>query len=465
MQLRRPWLIMSLLVMVCLLPRPTTAANPLSWLLRSLTQGRHPSLVFRELFVEVISRIGTIPRGFRTFDRERLQEVRPPGEAFPCRLDEAGPSKPPPTSVHRLRPADIRVVAAMGDSLTAGNGALATGLFQVFAENRGVVWSIGGEGDWRTSLTLPNILKEFRRGDLVGASTGDGLSHSYESQFNVADPNAFATDMLYMARVLVTRIRADRRVNFRNDWKLVTILVGSNDLCNQMCHEGDEAPSIWERHTTGLRDALDYLQKKLPRTLVNLVVTPDVTRVLARRGLSATCRGVNYLECPCLLSPSRALPAVLAEETVRRVQQAEVDLVASGRYDVTEDFTVVVQPFSSNVSFPIRPEDGSTDLSYLSTDCFHFSQKGYAWASMLHAKWLREVFSWYANDDIKMNVTAANALWNNMLEPVGNKTERVFQDAFTRFLCPSPERPFIFTSRNSAGVTLGATSTVRRSSH
>jgi len=28
-------------------------------------------------------------------------------------------------------------------------------------ENRGVVWSIGGQYDWRKYLTLPNILKEF----------------------------------------------------------------------------------------------------------------------------------------------------------------------------------------------------------------------------------------------------------------------------------------------------------------
>jgi hypothetical protein len=58
--------------------------------------------------------------------------------------------------------------------------------------------------------------------------------------------------------------------------QLVTILVGSNDLCNQMCHEETGAPSIWERHTVGLRDALDYLQHNLPRTLVNLVVTPGI---------------------------------------------------------------------------------------------------------------------------------------------------------------------------------------------
>lgn len=53
------------------------------------------------------------------------------------------------------------MIGAMGDSLTAGNGIFATNLLHVTVENRGVVWSIGGQYDWRKYLTLPNILKEF----------------------------------------------------------------------------------------------------------------------------------------------------------------------------------------------------------------------------------------------------------------------------------------------------------------
>lgn len=52
-------------------------------------------------------------------------------------------SKERPTSVHALKPGDIDVVGAMGDSLTAANGAGATNIFQVLTENRGVSWSIG----------------------------------------------------------------------------------------------------------------------------------------------------------------------------------------------------------------------------------------------------------------------------------------------------------------------------------
>lgn len=46
-------------------------------------------------------------------------------------------------------------------------------------------------------------------------------------------------------------------------------------------------------------------------------------------------------------------------------------------------------------------------------------------------------------------VTAANSLWNSLLEPVGNKTPHAVELPFSRFLCPAEESPYIFTDRNS----------------
>jgi len=42
-----------------------------------------------------------------------------------------------------------------------------------------------------------------------------------------------------------------------------------------------------------------------------------------------------------------------------------------------DDFAVVVQPTLVNTKFPLA-SDGYTDLTYLSSDCFHFSQKNNA---------------------------------------------------------------------------------------
>lgn len=57
---------------------------------------------------------------------------------FPCPLNGTK-SESNPVSVHRLRPGDIDVVGAIGDSLTAGTGLKASNVFQVLYESRG--WS------------------------------------------------------------------------------------------------------------------------------------------------------------------------------------------------------------------------------------------------------------------------------------------------------------------------------------
>ena len=60
---------------------------------------------------------------------------------FPCRHLSASPGIP--YSVHRLRPGDIRVIAGMGDSITAGTGALAENVKQILTEYVGVSFSVG----------------------------------------------------------------------------------------------------------------------------------------------------------------------------------------------------------------------------------------------------------------------------------------------------------------------------------
>jgi hypothetical protein len=57
-----------------------------------------------------------------------------PHKTFPC---PASKDSTVPTSVHALRPSDIKCVGAMGDSLTAGLGAHALTPIGLYLENRG----------------------------------------------------------------------------------------------------------------------------------------------------------------------------------------------------------------------------------------------------------------------------------------------------------------------------------------
>lgn len=42
-----------------------------------------------------------------------------------------------------------------------------------------------------------------------------------------------------------------------------------------------------------------------------------------------------------------------------------------------DDFVVTAQPFTMHIQIPLAL-DGYTDMTYLSSDCFHITQKGYA---------------------------------------------------------------------------------------
>lgn len=185
---------------------------------------------------------------------------------FPCKyLDK---SKKKPKSVHKLRPGDIDVVGALGDSITSGIGVLGRNLLQISREYRGASFSIGGLGNWQEFLTLPNILKNFNP-QIKGFSLAitEGYSNTI-SGFNMAQAGSKTFNMSTQARRLVRVMRSDPRVDFYNDWKMITILVGHNDVCSAIC----ERPTLESATETGhLAEALDILYHDLPRTLVNLM--------------------------------------------------------------------------------------------------------------------------------------------------------------------------------------------------
>lgn len=96
---------------------------------------------------------------------------------------------------------------------------MAVDILQIITENKGMSWSIGGQSSWRNFLTLPNILKEFNP-NLYGYSLGDTQSYNKNSRFNVAEIGAMSRDTPYMAKVLVKRIKNDRKVDLKRHWKV-----------------------------------------------------------------------------------------------------------------------------------------------------------------------------------------------------------------------------------------------------
>ncbi|TKS76262.1 Phospholipase B1, membrane-associated [Collichthys lucidus] len=343
--------------------------------------------------------------------------------------EDLGPSASTPTSVHELRPGDIKVVAALGDSLTAGNGigSKPNDVLDVLSQYRGLSFSIGGNDNLTTVTTLPNILKHFNH-NLTGYSVGMGRQDTPQAFLNQAVAGAKGRNIPSQTKTLVARMKNDSRINFESDWKVITVFIGGNDVCdhcyNSLLHSVDN----FVHH---VRDALDYLHKEVPRALVNLVQPLHVTP-LREMHVDPSIRCPTWLVnilCPCVILPqanSKALQMV--EDMNRAYQRSLYELVESARYDTRSDFTVVIQPFFRDIVVPKLP-DGRPDRSFFSADCFHLSQRA--------------------------QTQMARSLWNNMLEPLGNKTARQDFSTNINLKCPTKTSPYIRTYNNSNYIYAG----------
>ncbi|NXU51774.1 PLB1 Phospholipase, partial [Turnix velox] len=343
------------------------------------------------------------------------------GSNIPC--FDRDPSDEVPVSVHNLKPADIRVIAALGDSLTAGNGAASRphDVLDVLTQYRGISWSIGGNENISTVTTLANILREFNP-FLIGYSTGTGNQNTANAALNQAVAGDLSEDVPAQVRRLVDRMKNDTRIHFQNDWKLITLFIGGNDICKFCQNPVRYSP---ENYSSNLQTALDMLHSEVPRAFVNLVTLLPLTSLREIYGSpNNSCpKRIMRTECPCVLNPkdnSDDLKKLVYFN--KRYQETTRQLVESGRYDTTDDFTVVMQPFLTNVKMP-KTQEGVPDSSFFAPDCFHFSQKSHS--------------------------QAARALWNNMLEPVGEKKDDQQMEDEILLSCPNAAVPFLRTYKNS----------------
>lgn len=346
----------------------------------------------------------------------KMQKIMPPQLPFPCPLNNTR-SRTVPTSVERLRPGDIDIIAAMGDSISAGNGIMSTNALHMLNEFRGMVFSGGGLGSWRTLLTLPNILKVFNP-KLYGYATGNALVVNHQiSHLSIAEPMVMSHDLLYQARVLIDLLQRDPHVDMQQHWKLVTIFVGSNDLCTDMCH-WDDPQKFLDQHARDLRDAFRLLRDNVPRLVINLIAVPNILLTMKHmQRVPLPCFMVQRIACHCLISDRMtSAQRRQRQQTILRWQQIDMAVARLPEFQ-REDFAIVAHPVVTNMTTPLLA-DGQVDWRIFSNDCFHFSQRTHAMVS--------------------------NQLWNSMLLPDELKPRpNQLPEPFERFLCPSEEHPYL----------------------
>jgi len=288
------------------------------------------------------------------------------------------PAPPDTNTVKNLRPGNIKVVMALGDSITAAMSAKDTNVLNLH-EYRGLSFPIGADPG---VVTIPNILKSYApAGFPVGGSTGIGKRESTGNGLDGAVSGAINKDMLGQVVWLVSALKANKLINVTSDWKLLTLWIGSNNLC-QYCNDAKNNDAT--NYVNSVTEALDYLFANVPRVFVSIVSQLDVTQLYSFKAGACLLHGY---ECSCAGSSDSKKRALVTSGTLA-YQQAAYGIANYYAAKNSTQFAVVVQPFLVNTIIP--------DRSYLSqADCFHPAAKAH------------EAFS--------------ISLWNNLITPAAQK--------------------------------------------
>ena len=266
--------------------------------------------------------------------------------------------------------------------------------------------------------------------NLQGFATGNhSCNISNTCSLNMAQRDATGRNLLQQARELVRTVQGMRNMSFTDDWKLITIYIGTNDICTLSCQYSDvQGAEYWINNIT---QALNYLRNNLPRTFVNLVQLMNIGDVMqstmSHSIYGDQCTDSYVSMCTCTRMNDNDTDLENFIQIIEYYQMMLEFFISSGQYDEMDNFTVVLQPFMKTVAF--NRGSGDVDLSPFASDCFHLSPSGHR--------------------------SLALGLWNNMFERVGNKSTN-FLMPMVEMKCPTDRAPFLFTARNSiSSLTTG----------
>jgi phospholipase B1 len=302
---------------------------------------------------------------------------------------------------------------SLGDSITAAFGLM--GLTGTIEEYRGQSWCIGADPN---ATTLFNFFKTFTP-KLIGGSLGhhvveiciDPNCPDYQYQptldvLNAAQSGARVDDLaIHELDYLLSQLKANPNIDMDNDWKVLTILIGANDMC-AVC--GASQPyAVPANFETDLIAVLERVRTYVPRVFVNLVQMFNLSGIYTLGLQSSYCTELHKdlaLECHCIFGTNGTLTRPISDTITQVVNEKMMNIQQIYKVLNDTDFAVVVQPFGRDTNVALFP------LDYLSTlDCFHPS--------------------------LPAHQALGIALWNNMLTPAA--TKKTFADFKDKPICPS----------------------------
>jgi len=321
-----------------------------------------------------------------------------------------------PANISDLRPNNIKVIMTLGDSISAAFGV--HGASGGIEEIRGVSFSIGADPN---ALTLANFLK-FYNPALIGGSVKEHpvelcygpLCPPFQYRpeydvFNAAQSGAMVGDLVtHEVDYLVKQVKNHPQVNIKEDWKILTILIGANDLCASCTFEGKVFlnPDDFEKH---LMNTITNVRKELPRTLVQIGEMFNLSQVYNLSLKSNTCKDIHralFIECDCVFKPEATKTRAIIDEHTQQFNQRARKVASYFQSLNDPEFTVITQPYGRDTSIATFP---ITALSTL--DCFHPS--------------------------LETHQAMAVNLWNSMLTPAAKKPTVI--DLNAKPMCATPE--------------------------
>lgn len=326
------------------------------------------------------------------------------------------PARDSPTNILDLRPNDISVMLAMGDSITSAFGIMGS-----WNESRGRSFSIGGDED---AVTLPNLFRHFTD-KLVGFSLGTNaaqvcyggncppIHYSTMDSNNGAKSGSLTFDMVSsQVNYLIRQVNQKPDMNVAQDWKVLTLMIGANDLCASCTFNLTYLSA--DDYENNLMGTLERIRTSLPRTFVNIVGGFNVSQAYDLSLKIPRCKNATrelYVQCDCLFEPDAGNLRELIDSRMTQFNQRAEKVATYYHRKAFDNFAVVFQPFATQTHISDLP---SSFLARL--DCFHPSRPAHE--------------------------AMAIALWNSMLTPAANKKTHL--DMSDTPICPT-ESTLLYT--------------------
>jgi phospholipase B1 len=161
-----------------------------------------------------------------------------------------------------------------------------------------------------------------------------------------------------------------REIDFKNDFKYITLFIGSNDACIS-CIAGDSflSPNNFEKT---MREVISEVQRRIPKVILNVHQQFNVSQVWDLTKDIPYCKNIRALglslECACAFQDSaegarnRKTMDALTQEYNNRLLKIRDEYSKKQ----SDNFMLIVDPLFRDASIDDFPP------SYISNvDCFH----------------------------------------------------------------------------------------------